>query len=130
ASFARGNFTPGINQLQAFQNKVRAQIGPQDNALADNLIQAVQKIIDAIQNPLIAPRRGSQLRLTSSQHVPAGKLRFSILSAPGQSYAIQASTDLIHWTTLTNCVSPTGTNQFIDATGTGSSRRFYRATSP
>ncbi|MEK7674228.1 MAG: beta-propeller fold lactonase family protein [Verrucomicrobiota bacterium] len=48
ASFDRGNQTAGVNQLQAFQNKVLAQAGKKiDQATANALIAAAQRIIDA-----------------------------------------------------------------------------------
>lgn len=48
-SFNRGNNTSGVNQLQAFENKVSAQRGKQiDAALADALIGDAQRIINAI----------------------------------------------------------------------------------
>jgi hypothetical protein len=46
ASFDRGSVQAGINQLSAFQNKVRAQVAPFDPQLAAQLIQAAQIIID------------------------------------------------------------------------------------
>src|SRR5439155_638419 len=48
ASFDRGDIIPGINQLQAFENKVRAQVAPSDPTLAAQLIDAAQTIIDAL----------------------------------------------------------------------------------
>jgi hypothetical protein len=42
---------PCLNQLAAFQNKVRAQIGRTDAALADALMQAAQGIINAADTP-------------------------------------------------------------------------------
>jgi hypothetical protein len=48
ASFDRGNCVSGVNQLQAFQNKVRAQIGRVNTALADEIIALAQKLIDCI----------------------------------------------------------------------------------
>jgi hypothetical protein len=48
ASLDRGNMLPGIKQLRAFQNKVRAQVAPFDPALANELIGAAQTIINAI----------------------------------------------------------------------------------
>jgi hypothetical protein len=48
ASADRGSFVSAENQLRAFQNKIRAQIGRTDPALADELIAEVQKIIDAL----------------------------------------------------------------------------------
>jgi len=48
ASLARGDSQAGVNQLQAFQNKVRAQVGRTDPDLAAALIRAAQVIIDAV----------------------------------------------------------------------------------
>lgn len=48
ASFDRGNTTSGANQLAAFQNKVRAQLGKTDPVAAAALIQAAQAILDAL----------------------------------------------------------------------------------
>jgi hypothetical protein len=124
ASFARGDFKPGINQLQAFQNKTRAQIVPENPALAVTLTQAAQKIMDALQNPS-APTKDNRLRVTSSVRLSGGKHRFTVLSEPGEMYTIQTSTDLIHWTLWTNSISSTGTNQFIDVAAPAP-QRFYR----
>jgi HYR domain-containing protein/PKD domain-containing protein len=51
AAFDRGSFEAGLNQLQALQNKVRAQLGRTDPALADSIIAAAQAVIDAVQGP-------------------------------------------------------------------------------
>lgn len=48
-SFDRNNSTSGLNQLAAFQNKVRAQIAPSNPALADQLAVGAQEIIDALE---------------------------------------------------------------------------------
>jgi hypothetical protein len=48
AAIGRGDRTPCLNQLAAFQNKVRAQIGPSNPALAAELIAAAQEIIAAL----------------------------------------------------------------------------------
>ncbi|MBI3850912.1 MAG: tandem-95 repeat protein [Verrucomicrobia bacterium] len=50
ASFESERQRPGINQLNAFQNKVRAQVTPLDPALAESLINAAQVIIDALSH--------------------------------------------------------------------------------
>jgi len=55
ASFESTNLIAGINQLSAFQNKVRAQVGPSDPALADQLSQATQKVIDRAKTQLNQP---------------------------------------------------------------------------
>jgi hypothetical protein len=38
-----------MNQLEAFQNKVRAQLGRDDPATAQTLIECVQLILEAFQ---------------------------------------------------------------------------------
>lgn len=48
ASFDRGSINSGLNQLKAFQNKVRAQIAKQNPAEAAAFIASAQKIIDAV----------------------------------------------------------------------------------
>ena len=48
ASFGSTNQRAGINQLRAFQNKLRAQIAPSDPTLAEQLFQAAQKILDTL----------------------------------------------------------------------------------
>jgi len=45
----RGSRGAAVNQLEAFQNKVSAQIAPADPALADALLSAVRKILDVIR---------------------------------------------------------------------------------
>jgi hypothetical protein len=47
ASFDWGNIISGSNQLAAFQNKVRAQVARVDPALANQLIEAAQEIIES-----------------------------------------------------------------------------------
>jgi len=51
ASFERGSMEAGTNQLRAFQNKVRAQVGPIEPALAHNLNRAAEQIINALNGP-------------------------------------------------------------------------------
>jgi hypothetical protein len=48
ASFDRGSLSSGPNQLKAFQNKTRAQIGRQNPDVADEWIRIAQEIMDAI----------------------------------------------------------------------------------
>ena len=48
ASFDRGRFNAGLNQLKAFQNKVKAQVVPFDAELGVQLIHTFQQITDAL----------------------------------------------------------------------------------
>jgi hypothetical protein len=74
--------------------------------------------------PLPAPR----LTFVSTQS--NGQFRFTLLGEAGRSYTIQASTNLVDWTALTNFVSATGTDQFTDPAAPSFNRRFYRAVTP
>ena len=47
-AFERGDTTPGMNQLGAFENKVKAQVAPTDPALAQQFIDAAQVILGAL----------------------------------------------------------------------------------
>jgi formylglycine-generating enzyme required for sulfatase activity len=51
ASFEGNRIDAGVNQLRAFQNKVRAQVTRLDAQLAEDLIGAAQEIIDALTAP-------------------------------------------------------------------------------
>jgi uncharacterized repeat protein (TIGR01451 family) len=48
-SFDAGEFETGVNQLKAFQNKVRAQVRPSDPVAAQCFDDLAQDIIDAVQ---------------------------------------------------------------------------------
>jgi hypothetical protein len=48
ASFDQGNFEAGLNQLHAFQNKVRAQVAPNNPAAAQALTDCAQEIMEAV----------------------------------------------------------------------------------
>jgi hypothetical protein len=65
ASFARCHIIPGINQLEAFQNKIDAQIKPLNPALAEELFRISEEIIAAIKlNDLKSnPQRSLKIRL-------------------------------------------------------------------
>jgi len=49
ASFDRESWGSGVNQLEAFENKVRAQVAPTDAALAEELHRAVHTILETIR---------------------------------------------------------------------------------
>jgi hypothetical protein len=51
ASFERGNFISGQNQLRAFQNKVRAQVTSRDPLLAAELIRQSELIMSVVTGP-------------------------------------------------------------------------------
>jgi hypothetical protein len=54
-SFDTGQFKTGVNQLKAFQNKVRAQVEPFDPVAAQCFHDLAQDIIDAVGEAPDAP---------------------------------------------------------------------------
>jgi hypothetical protein len=52
--------------------------------------------------------------------------RFKLQGPPG-NYAIEVSTNLQQWATMTNLLSPGGLVPFTDTTADGRSQRYYRA---
>jgi uncharacterized delta-60 repeat protein len=134
-SFDKGLFGTGENQLNAFQNKERAQLAKSDPNLAEMFIDDAQQILDALnaQDQLSlalassSPPTRPVPQLSSSARIGPGGFTFRFRGEPGRTYTIQASPDLLNWVTLTNLVSASGTNEFIDPNSSNFTRRFYRA---
>jgi hypothetical protein len=80
---------------------------------------------DATVNLHLLPN--GQLRLDVSQVSNTGA-QLTVAGTPGQVYQIQASSDLIHWTTLeTVTAAPTGAIEALDTLARTDPQRFYRA---
>jgi hypothetical protein len=90
-AFDRGSFGAGVNQLQAFQNKTRAQIAPLNAAVAATLIEAAQEIIAAFAGP------GAPPRLSKLASRPDRSVKFTATGTAGRVYLIEASEDLQRW---------------------------------
>ena len=128
AAVGRADFRPSLNQLEAFEHKVRAQIARSDPALAETLIQATDRIILAL-GCCDQERHGGQMR--SVAHQLGGKVRLEITGPAGQVHLIQASTDLVHWETVGVAVDHgDGSCEFEDAEAGKFPRRFYRLVTP
>ena len=65
---------------------------------------------------------------TSVTLLPDRTLLVSFNAVSNLTYRIDASADLVNWTTLTNLSNPNGTVQFIDTDAINFTQRFYRAT--
>jgi hypothetical protein len=61
-----------------------------------------------------------------SQQTPV----LQIITPPGFSYTVSASSNLVDWTILTNFYSTYWNTQFGDWTAVGAPYRFYKATLP
>ena len=75
ASINRGNSISAINQLQAFQTKVRVQVAPRNPVLADRPIQGAQREIDA---PSSGGAAQFAVRLHSLERQPDGNMQFDL----------------------------------------------------
>ena len=127
AATERGNRTAAINQLQAFQHKVRAQLAPTDPALATQLILAAQEVIDSLSG-------GSgreHVQLTAIHRQANGKTRLHFNAQRGPVYIIEVSTNLVDWEKMGVAADDgNGLFEFEDANATRTPTRFYRIVSP
>jgi len=71
----------------------------------------------------------AQPQMGSLQLISGSVVQITVKGLPGQSYIIEASTNLVNWVTLTNVVLPTSVWQFVDPS-TNFNQRFYRAAMP
>ena len=62
--------------------------------------------------------------------VSGGGVQFTLTGGVGQSYTVQASTNLVDWVAVTNMVLSSGSAQFIEYAVTNYPQRFYRAVVP
>lgn len=125
AAFDRGNLNAGINQLQAFQHKVQAQIAPLDPALAAALIEAAQEIIDALIAPALPGLAGDRRPIPAQ--LSNGKFQLNFNGPHGRTYFIEASTNLLTWEII-GVARAAGQHRFDfeDVRAVQFPRRFYR----
>jgi len=58
----------------------------------------------------------------------AGSVTASLTGTPGQTYVLQATTDMVHWTAIsTNTADENGLLTFIDTNAGNYRSRFYRS---
>lgn len=62
--------------------------------------------------------------------VSGGGVQVTLMGGVGQTYTVQASTNLVNWVAVTNLVLSTGAGQFTDYPVTNCPQRFYRAVVP
>ncbi len=128
ASLNRGNAVAAANQLQAFQNKVRAQVAPSNPVLAQTLIAAAQQAIDALQGGGSGARAA---KLYGLKHQPDGKVQLRFSGPAGRVQLVEASTNLVDWELIGVAQDRgDGAFEFEDANAAQFLRRFYRVVSP
>jgi Concanavalin A-like lectin/glucanases superfamily/HYR domain/Immunoglobulin domain/Immunoglobulin I-set domain len=128
-ALGRCDLNAGLNQLQAFENKVSAQVAPSDPALADALTRAADQMINTLSPSNVA--RGPDLSLQSLDRQPDGKVRMKFIGKTIRVPLVQASINLKDWTTIGIATdNGDGSFAFEDAQAARLSDRFYRVISP
>jgi len=134
ASIDRSNPTAAINQLQAFQNQVLAQLEPLDPEAAQTLIQTAQEVLNTLSNgmPSSSPGGGGQsIRIENLVRQSDGKLRMKFSTPSLKTYVVAASTNMLDWELIGVAVpGGGGTFEFEDRSAPGFTTRFYRIISP
>jgi hypothetical protein len=127
-SFERCQLIPGLNQLHAFQEQVRAQVAPNNPDLAAAWIAAAQQLIDGVTGP--APGRSGP-KFQALTRTSPGKMKLRLQAGAPQPAWVQASTNLIDWETIGLAgQQPDGTATFEDPKAGEHARRFYRIVTP
>jgi hypothetical protein len=118
-----------INRLQAFQNKVRAQVAPADPDLAQTLIQSAQQLVGILRTDCW-PVRPPPCIGRFGRHAD-GKMRMHFSAPQGFVYVLEASTNLVDWEKVgvaTDCGS--GEFDAEDLAAPHMPARFYRLVVP
>jgi hypothetical protein len=127
-SIDRGSLKSAVNQLHAFQNKLRAQVAPFDPVLAAELAQVAAQVIDALGGD--GSLRGAG-KIRSLNRPASGGTLLRIEAAAGYVYIVEASCDLVDWEAVgTTTLQPDGTFEFDDAQAANLPCRFYRIVTP
>ncbi|MFN3409183.1 MAG: FG-GAP-like repeat-containing protein [Limisphaerales bacterium] len=129
AAIDRSQPLVAINQLEAFQNKVRAQVAPHDPELAAQLIAEAQAIMDALRGGAAA--QPAAIEITRIVPGANGKPSLQIRGQAGRVHVVEASTNGILWEPVGIATSKGGDEfEFTDAAASGTGARFYRVFSP
>jgi hypothetical protein len=131
ASIDRGNRVSAVNQLLAFQNKVQAQLGPIDSALAADCAQQAQGIIGALTAGGDNPGGRPHGKFTSVAHQSGGQVQLRLAAGPRRIHILEASTNMIDWEKIAvGRDDDDGGLRFEDPNAARFPNRFYRAVAP
>jgi hypothetical protein len=128
-SINRSSVTPAINELQAFQNKTRAQVAASDPVLAQTLIESAQRLVVLLSADCSQARQHAKIAKVARE--ADGKLRVHFSAPQGLVYILEASTNLLDWEKI-GVATEDGTGEFDcdDATASQMPARFYRLVVP
>lgn len=129
ASINRMEPVPAMNQLHAFQNKVRTQVAPDDADLARNLTLASQHLADILGVDCNSPRPPAQVAKLDRR--PNGRFQMRFHAPPGFVYIVEASTNLLDWEKIGVATDAgAGDFDFEDGNASQTPGRFYRLVVP
>jgi hypothetical protein len=123
ASLECGRSQSAINQLHAFQNKVRAQVS--DPGVSMRLIADAGRVITAFEEEAAGT---SDCRLRLSDLRSSHCVQLQLCAPPSRVYAIEVSTNLVDWQPIGMiCSDAAGLGEFEEGNTHGGGCRFYRA---
>lgn len=129
ASIDRSQPQAAINQLEAFINKVQAQLEPDDPDLAAQLITDAQAIIDSLNGG--SPAAATTVEISAITHDHGGKSQIKVKGPLGRVYVVETSTNMVDWVPVGVATKTTnGDYDFDDAQSQETGSRFYRVVSP
>jgi hypothetical protein len=129
ASIDRSQPEVAINQLEAFKNKVLAQVMPVDPELAAQLLADAQAIIDTLNGGPVA--EVVTVEIMSITQGPNGKPKLNIRGNNKRTHVVEMSTNLVDWAPV-GVASKCGDCDFEFEDGQGGvvGARYYRVVSP
>jgi len=131
ASLGRGNPVAAVNQLQTFQNQIRAQLVARNPELAELLLQDCQEILNVLTGGQINPGGQPHGRRVTLVQKSKSSMRMQYEGQPRTSYIIEASTNLVDWEMIGVMVSDqTGVGIYDDSSATKYESRYYRTVLP
>jgi hypothetical protein len=94
------------------------------NSVAPYYASLTDEAYEAIPSQLLPLLRADSIGYVFQT---GGTLRIEFSGSDGLAYAIQVSTDLVNWSTLTTSYPVGGVISFVDVPLPGAPRRFYRS---
>jgi hypothetical protein len=128
AAIDRSNPTAAFNQLQAFQNQVKAQVAPIDPVLAELFLLKLQEVMEILGGETRAHGRG---HFTKIERQSNGRVRLQFSSPATVVCIIEASTNLVDWEAVGSArCDANGDSGFEDVNSVKLPYRYYRIVQP
>ena len=121
--------TANLTVLAATLGQTNAVITAEFSDPAGNFNSSTNSLTQSIVAVVVAPPPPSKLSLAPS--FAHGAVTAQLVGVANQTYVIEASADLVHWTPIsTNVADAAGAVSLVDSNAVAYPSRFYRAYSP